>query len=83
MKIHHAPCYQSIEFGPGVDINLTGDEVATAIDAYLVARGVHVGGPRTITINGMLIEEGNVYVDPMGSVISNGVRTSGRGTVGT
>jgi hypothetical protein len=42
------------EFGRGVDIKLTGDEVAAAIDAYLVARGVSVSGPRTITVNGEL-----------------------------
>lgn len=30
------------EYGPGVEIELTGDEVATAIAAYLVSHGVHV-----------------------------------------
>lgn len=30
------------EYGPGVSIELSGDEVATATDAYLVARGVCV-----------------------------------------
>lgn len=56
------------EYGKGVEINLTGEEVATAIDAYLVARGIHVDGARTITINGELCEEGEIYVDPSGSV---------------
>jgi len=56
-------------FGPGVSIDLTGDEVATAIDAWLVAHGVHVSGPRTITVNGELCEVGHVYVDPSGSVV--------------
>ena len=40
------------QYGPGVSIELDGDEVATAIDAYLVAHGVHVSGARTITVNG-------------------------------
>lgn len=67
------------EYGPGVDINLTGDEVAVAIDAYLVAHGVYVSGPRTISVNGGLCESGNVYVDPGGFVIANGEKISGRG----
>lgn len=68
------------EFGPGVSIELTGDEVATAIEAWLVAHGVHIGGPRTIRVNGELCEEGEIYVDPSGLVISGGERFSGRGT---
>ena len=67
------------EFGPGVVIELTGDQVARAIDAWLVAHGVHVNGPRTVTVNGELCENGNVYVDPSGFVIADGVKTSGRG----
>lgn len=39
-------------YGPGVDILLTASEVATAIDAHLVAHGVHVDGPRTIHMGG-------------------------------
>ena len=69
----------STEFGPGVDINLDGDEVATAIDAYLVAHGVHVRGPRTIRVNDELIDSGNIYVDPSGFVIESGRRFSGGG----
>ena len=67
------------EYGPGVDIELTGDEVATAIDAYLVAHGIHVSGPRTITVNGSLCEAGNIYVDPSGFVITDGEKIDGRG----
>lgn len=67
------------EYGPGVEIKLTGDEVATAIDAYLVARGVYVSGPRTITVNGELCDVGRVYVDPSGFVIYKGEKVSGRG----
>lgn len=57
--------------GPGVDITLTGDEVATAIDAYLVAHGVIVRGPRTIKVNGERCKLGEVYVDPSGKVLAN------------
>jgi hypothetical protein len=67
------------EYGPGVSIELTGDEVATAIDAYLVAHSVHINGPRTITVNGELCESGHVYVDPSGFVIADGAKISGRG----
>ncbi|HDR9227822.1 TPA: hypothetical protein QDB19_004072 [Burkholderia vietnamiensis] len=67
------------KFGPGVDVNLTGDEVAQAIDAYLVAHGIHINGPRTVTVNGKLCGSGRVYVDPSGFVIADGRRFSGDG----
>ena len=67
------------EFGPGVSIEMTGDEVATAIDSWLVARNVTVRGPRTISVNGALCKEGNVYIDPSGFVIAGGKRLSGLG----
>jgi hypothetical protein len=67
------------KYGPGVDIGLDGNEVALAIDAYLVSHGVHVRGPRTITVNGELIEAGRVYVDPSGFVIADGKKFSGDG----
>lgn len=67
------------EYGPGVSVELTGDEVATAIDAWLVAHGVRVSGPHTVTINGELCESGHVYVDPSGFVIADGEKISGRG----
>lgn len=67
------------EWGPGVAIELTGDEVAIAIDAWLVAQGVHVSGPRTVTVNGGLCKKGRVYVDPSGFVNAEGRRFSGRG----
>lgn len=69
------------EFGPGVEINLTGDEVAIAIDAYLVAHDIHVFGPRTITVNGKLCEKGRVFVDPSGFVMANGKRYRGCGKI--
>jgi len=67
------------EYGPGVSIELTGNEVATAIDAYLVAHGIRVNGPRTIRIEGQLCGETEVYVDPSGFVIADGEKLSGRG----
>ena len=71
------------EFGPGVSIDLTGDEVALAIDAYLVSHGVHVDGARTIRVNGGLCEKGSIYVDPSGFVISpTGDKLPGRGDGG-
>lgn len=66
------------EFGGGVEIHLSGAEVATAIDAYLVAQGVIVRGPRTIQVNGELCETGRVFVDPSGFVVFDGKRFSGR-----
>lgn len=69
--------------GPGVMIELTGDEVACAIDAYLVAHGVYVDGPRTVSVNGSLCGFASVYVDPSGRVIANdGTVFSGRGCKG-
>lgn len=77
MKIQHGA--GKTEYGPGVSIKLTGDEVATAIDAWLVAQRVYVSGPRTITVNGDLCKTGEVYVDPSGFAIVNGEKVSGRG----
>lgn len=67
------------EYGPGVLIELTGDEVAIAIDAYLAAHQVHISGPRTINVNGDLCQKGQVYVDPSGSVVAKGKGFDGRG----
>jgi len=69
------------EYGPGVAIELTGNEVAIAIMAWLVASGVHVDGARTVTVNGELCEAGRVYVDPEGFVITpKGRKLSGSGS---
>ena len=56
------------EWGPGVEINLTGSEVAIAIDDYLVAHNVYINGPRTTRVNGELCKNGEIYVDPSNSV---------------
>lgn len=77
MEIKHGN--GTTEYGPGVLIELTGDEVAIAIDAYLVAHGIHVSGPRTVRVNGELCEDGRIYVDPSGFVIAGGEKISGRG----
>lgn len=69
------------EFGPGIQIDLTGEEVAIAIHAYLTAHKVFIDGPATIRVNGELCQKGGVYVDPSGSVIADGVRHSGRGHI--
>lgn len=69
------------EYGPGVLIDLTGDEVARAIDAWLVAHDVHVRGARTITVNGELCEAGEVYVDPGAFAMAGGKRWNGDGSI--
>lgn len=67
------------KFGPGVCVNLTGDEVATAIHAYLVAHQIYIHGPATVSVNGELCNNGRIYVDPSGFVIADGQKYSGRG----
>lgn len=67
------------EYGPGIQIDLSGTEVAMAIYTYLTAHRVHVNGAATITINGELIKEGRVYVDPSGCVVAKGKKYSGNG----
>ena len=71
------------DYGPGVNIDLTGDQVATAIDAYLVSHGIHISGPRTTSVNGDQCETGRVYVDPSGFAIVDGIKWEGRGKRGT
>lgn len=51
-----------------VIIALSDTEVALALDAYVVAHGLHVMGPRTLLVNGKIIERGQVIVDPTGAV---------------
>lgn len=59
----------STKYGPGVDIVLTGDELARAIDLYIYSQNVIVNGPRTVYVNGDLCERARVYVDPSGDVL--------------
>ena len=65
------------KYGPGVDIELSGTEIANAILAYIVSCGAHIDGPRTITVNGELIYSGRIYVDPAGFVIAKGKKFCG------
>jgi hypothetical protein len=58
--------------GTAVKIVLSGNDVAVAIDAWLVARRVIVVGARTISVNGELCSHGEVYVDPSGYVLRKG-----------
>jgi hypothetical protein len=62
------------KYGTAVRIELSGNDVATAIDAWLVAKRVVVVGPRTISVNGELCSSGLVYVDPSGYVLRRGVK---------
>jgi hypothetical protein len=56
----------------GVEVLLSGDEVATAIDNYLAASGLGIAGPRTIRMTrperGMATGGARVYVDPSARV---------------
>lgn len=59
-------------FTKGIYIDISMDEIAIAIDAYLVAHGIVVRGPRTISIEGLSLsqyERVHIYVDPSGFVI--------------
>ena len=77
MNVRHGD--GTTEYGPGVTIELTGGEVALAIDAWLVAHNVHIRGARTITVNGDLCEAGKIYIDPGAFAVVDGVKWSGRG----
>lgn len=65
--------------GPGVDIELSGAEVAAGTGAFLVAHGIHVSGPRTVTVSGEPCKIGKVYVDPCGQAIADGICWPGGG----
>lgn len=67
------------EYGPGVQIDLTGEEVAKAILTYLTAHNIHIDGAMTIRVNGELCKFGGIYVDPSARVIANGIGWNGRG----
>lgn len=66
-------------YGPGVSIEMSGDELALAVMTWLMAQDVHVFGARTVTVNGELCERSRVYVDPSGFVMTDGERMDGRG----
>lgn len=81
MRVRHG--YGVTEYGPGVTVELSGDEVALAIETWLVAHNVHIRGARTISINGDLCEAGTVYVDPGAFVMADGKRWNGDGSIET
>ena len=66
------------EFGTGIDIELTGEELAHAISTYIYSKRILILGARTIRVNGKLCESASVYVDPSGDVIQKGIKISGR-----
>lgn len=68
------------KYGPGVEIKLTGNELVTAINAYLLSHDVYIHGSRTITVNGKSCKKAEIYVDPNGSVFANGQSFSGGGS---
>jgi len=70
MKIKHGK--GTTEYGPGVDIKLTGEELAIAVELYLFAHDVHIRGARTITVNGELCKKARIYVDPSGYAMHKG-----------
>lgn len=55
-------------FGPGVVVELNSDEVALALYAWLVGRGVFLQGPRTVRLHADDPGGATVYVDPSGAV---------------
>lgn len=78
MKLLYGPYKEG--HGPGVDITLTSAELAQAIETWLMAQGIYLSGPRTITVNdGQLCDNARVIVDPSGFVAMAGQRISGRG----
>jgi len=66
-------------YGPGVQIDLPGDEVAMAIYTYLTAHRMRITGAAIIRVNDELIDRCSIYVDPSGSVMSNGKKWTGCG----
>lgn len=64
--------------GPGVLINLSEDEIALAIEAYITAHQIYIQGPRTYTVGNELCKRGAVYVDPSGFVIAEGIKYLGK-----
>lgn len=64
-------------FSVGPVVELTGDEVADAIAAYVAARGVNITGPRTVVVNAQLCKSGAINVDPSGFVTIDNIAIEG------
>lgn len=71
------------EFGPGVQIDLSGTDLYYAIFAYLTSKKVIISGPVTVKINEQLLTEttASIYVDPSGFVRRKSKEYSGRGSI--
>jgi hypothetical protein len=67
------------KYGKGIQIDLTCEEIARAIYAYLMSHNVVINGAATIRVNDELIKKGEIYVDPSGRVIADGIGWSGHG----
>jgi hypothetical protein len=48
--------------GHSIIIELDGAEVAEAIDAWIIGRGVYVSGERAVTVNGEICHTGQIYI---------------------
>ncbi len=77
MKIKHSK--KNTEYGTGIEINLSADEVAMAIDAWVTSQNVEISGSRTVTVNGSSCKNARIFVDPSGYVVHNGIKISGTG----
>lgn len=71
------------EYGPGVLITLSGEEMAKAVMLWLHSQDVIVRGPATIRYDGEFLQDNlaTVYVDPSGFVIADDQKFSGRGPI--
>lgn len=79
IKIRHGD--GTTEYGPGVLIEMSGNDVARAIDNWLYDQGVAVRGARTIRIGGELCKPATIYVDPSGYVSHGDCQWDGRGLI--
>jgi len=58
----------------GIVIDLSGVEIAEAIETWLAANGAIVSGPRMITVNTSVLKFGRIHVDRAGAVEYGGKR---------
>lgn len=66
MKIRHGD--GQTDHGPGVLIELSAEEVVLAIHAWLIDNRIGIEGPRTVKVNGGVVQHASVYVEPSGKV---------------
>ena len=71
-KTENKPC--------GVQIDLEGKEIESAIYAYLAAHNIQIEGLPSITVNGELCKSGQLSVDAYGRVFDNGIEYAGIST---